>query len=341
MKRPTITDIAKACGVTDGTVSRALSGDSRVKPETRARIQASARALGYVANQSARLFKTGKTKNIGIFCDSGSWMLYNYYFGPLIAGLIEAAQEGGYRSVLYLPEIGRLPKSGNPDHQPVRLKGAEEFQDGRVDAAVVVGGRTSVQSDIETLKSLKLPVVLLSNNTPIQGLSQLNSGARDRVRQIAAFLIARQKAVPALLGLYEGSSYNLESEAGWREAIKSAGLSEPPDFVVGISRANLADGAEIAAKVSQAIATGARSVICGDIAQALRIFDLQREGRISLPKDFLVGSFGPLPYVITERPKNLILLECDLLAEGKRAFSLVKKALEREAPKTEIMHWKI
>ena len=45
--RPTIVTIAEACGVTDGTVSRALRGDPRVREETRRRVLQAAERLGY------------------------------------------------------------------------------------------------------------------------------------------------------------------------------------------------------------------------------------------------------------------------------------------------------
>lgn len=180
-KRPTITDIAKAIGVTDGTVSRALRNDPRVKAETRERVLEAAKAAGYIPNLSARNFKEGKTHNIGIFCDAGSWMLYNNYFGRLIAGLTEAAQAQNYRTVIYLPEeIGTCP-GVNPDKLMVRLKGPQEFHDGRVDAAVVVGGRSTLKTDLDELKQMHVPVVLLSNNSPAVDFFEMRAGARERV----------------------------------------------------------------------------------------------------------------------------------------------------------------
>src|SRR5690349_5228245 len=104
-KRPTIVDIARAVGVTDGTVSRALAGDPRVRADTRKRIVEVARKLDYRPNLTARAVKSGSTENMGVFCGGGSWILYNDYFGRLLAGVVNSAERDGIRVVLYLPKI--------------------------------------------------------------------------------------------------------------------------------------------------------------------------------------------------------------------------------------------
>lgn len=68
--RPTIRDVAEAAGVSLTTVSYVLSGrpggTSRISQPTRDRVQASARELGYVANQSARGMRRGRTDLVAI-----------------------------------------------------------------------------------------------------------------------------------------------------------------------------------------------------------------------------------------------------------------------------------
>ena len=71
----TITDVAKACGVSRATVSKALNGAPDIAPATAERIQKQARALGYLPNATARALKVGKSYNIGVlFSDAtGGW----------------------------------------------------------------------------------------------------------------------------------------------------------------------------------------------------------------------------------------------------------------------------
>jgi DNA-binding LacI/PurR family transcriptional regulator len=65
-KRVTVIDVARAAGVSPGTVSNAISGKRKVDDETRARIEAAIRNLGYRPNLAARKMRTGGTHSIAI-----------------------------------------------------------------------------------------------------------------------------------------------------------------------------------------------------------------------------------------------------------------------------------
>ena len=66
MRKPTISDLAKAAGVSATTVSHAFSGRRHVDPETRARIQQLAEQLGYHPSSTARALRSGKTGVIAL-----------------------------------------------------------------------------------------------------------------------------------------------------------------------------------------------------------------------------------------------------------------------------------
>lgn len=57
-------EVAEAAGVTISTASRALNRPELVRPETRERVEAAARDLGYVPNRMARAIVTGRTRAI-------------------------------------------------------------------------------------------------------------------------------------------------------------------------------------------------------------------------------------------------------------------------------------
>ncbi|HWL53963.1 MAG TPA: LacI family DNA-binding transcriptional regulator [Chthoniobacteraceae bacterium] len=61
---PTLKSIAKACGVSHVTVSRALRGQTNMRPETAARIRSYAEAVGYKTNSVARFLAEGRTHHI-------------------------------------------------------------------------------------------------------------------------------------------------------------------------------------------------------------------------------------------------------------------------------------
>ena len=79
-------DIAKACGVSVATVSKALSGQPDIGEQTRELICKTADALGYMTNSAARALKTNRTYNIGVlFVDGRRSGLAHEYFSSTLA----------------------------------------------------------------------------------------------------------------------------------------------------------------------------------------------------------------------------------------------------------------
>ena len=65
-KKLTILDIAKLSGVGKSTVSRVLTNDPKVKPETRERVERVIQESGYTPSKSAQSMRGGSQKVIGV-----------------------------------------------------------------------------------------------------------------------------------------------------------------------------------------------------------------------------------------------------------------------------------
>ena len=90
-------DIAKACGVSVATVSKALSGQPDIGEQTRELICKTADSLGYMTNSAARALKTNRTYNIGVlFVDERRSGLAHEYFSSVLESLKVEAEAGGY-----------------------------------------------------------------------------------------------------------------------------------------------------------------------------------------------------------------------------------------------------
>jgi LacI family transcriptional regulator len=62
----TIKDIAEQLGVSVSTVGRALADHPRISEETKQRVRASAKELGYIANTAARVMRGGMSHLVGL-----------------------------------------------------------------------------------------------------------------------------------------------------------------------------------------------------------------------------------------------------------------------------------
>lgn len=90
-------DIARKCGVSVATVSKALNGQPDIGAETRERICAAAKEMGYMANAVARALKTNRTYNLGVlFVDEWRSGLGHEYFSTMLEGLKAEAESHGY-----------------------------------------------------------------------------------------------------------------------------------------------------------------------------------------------------------------------------------------------------
>ncbi len=90
-------DIAKKCGVSVATVSKALNDQSDVGKATKASIRKVAEEMGYVTNSNARTLKTNRTQNIGVlFMDAQNAGLAHEYFSSVLESFRAEAEKHGY-----------------------------------------------------------------------------------------------------------------------------------------------------------------------------------------------------------------------------------------------------
>jgi DNA-binding LacI/PurR family transcriptional regulator len=85
-------DVARLAGVSHQTVSRVLNGSEHVREQTRDRVLAAVRELGYLPNSVARALVTGRSQTLGVV--SFDTTLY----GPAstLFGIERAAHARGY-----------------------------------------------------------------------------------------------------------------------------------------------------------------------------------------------------------------------------------------------------
>lgn len=95
---PTIKDIAIKAGVSQGTVSNVLNSNGNVSSKKIRQVMEAASALGYTANEKAKILRTGNSKTLAV-------ILPNLYFKPYVDFYMSFkthAQNMGYHVVQYI-----------------------------------------------------------------------------------------------------------------------------------------------------------------------------------------------------------------------------------------------
>jgi LacI family transcriptional regulator len=166
----TIHDVAALSGVSIATVTRALQGSPHVRPETSARVLASATRLGYRPDANARALVMGTSRTIGVLIPS----LVQPYWAEIAAAIERRAGEQGYSVVL-------ASSQGEAEREQAML----DMLFGKRLDGVIVGAVSSDPDDWSA--DARTPVVLLEWDATPQWelLEELSDGPlRPRLRRL-------------------------------------------------------------------------------------------------------------------------------------------------------------
>ncbi|MGP7995872.1 MAG: LacI family DNA-binding transcriptional regulator [Streptosporangiaceae bacterium] len=142
-RRVTIRDVAAQAGVSIGTASKALNGQGRLRAETRDRVAAAARDLGFAPNVLARGLLAGRTYTVGVITTDS----FGRFSIPVMLGA-EGALGAGQISVFM------CDTRDDPDREKQYL---DMLLSRRVDGLIVAGRRIEPRPSIGL--GLGIPVV--------------------------------------------------------------------------------------------------------------------------------------------------------------------------------------
>ncbi|WP_438026964.1 LacI family DNA-binding transcriptional regulator [Sorangium sp. So ce233] len=208
-------DVARHAGVSPATVSRVLNDRGKCSAETRERVLAAIRDLGYVVNAAARSLAQGKTGALGLLLPAVSTDFMSSFL-QIVAG---AATDEGYDLLIAL-----------------RSEGSQRRMLGRHNTdGVLIFGSAMGEPSLRRLSSEGFPALLLYRSSP-QGLS-LPSVVIDNeagVRAAVDHLIeAHGRRRIAFLRGRPGSEDAARREEAYRESLARHGVPVDPQLCRG------------------------------------------------------------------------------------------------------------
>lgn len=153
--RTTIGDVARAAGVSKGTVSLAYSGKRPVAAETRQRILDAAESLRWSPSHSARALATSRTGAIGLVIRRRPEVLSDDRFFPSFIA--------GAESVLAETDLGLMLHIVSDVEAETAVY--ERLAAGRVDGVILLDVEVADRR-IALLEELRLPAVMLMAHAP-------------------------------------------------------------------------------------------------------------------------------------------------------------------------------
>ena len=211
-------DIAKKCGVSVATVSKALNGQKDIGEETRRRICAAAEEMGYMANSVARALKTNRSFNLGVLVvDERRSGLGHEYFSTILEGFKAEAEIHGYDITFINSHVGNQPTSYV---KHCRYRGLD---------GVVIACVNFNDPRILELAASDIPLVTIDHI--FEGHTAILSDNSDGVEALVRYAYSKgHRNIAFLHG--EDSAVTRRRLEGFRRACQDLGLTIPENWIL-------------------------------------------------------------------------------------------------------------
>ena len=320
----TIKEIAAICGLSIGTVDRAMHGRAGINPETRERVMTVARQLGYRPHLLARSLVTGSTMTIGVIVPN----LKNPFFSELVEVIQLQARASGYHVYMMLSEFNL----GEEKESLERLRALN------VDGIIIVPldrGR----SFHAYLKSLTTPVVTISNRVA-QGWPWVGIDDRLAVRDAVRFVMSRgyasitfvtqeKEQAPGSLPFYSDEQRIL----GYRDALREADGALAPLVITDTEMIRVIHETRLAGQPRTCI-------VCSCDAVALEVMTVLKGYGIAIPRDAGLMGFDNLEELRYITPR-LATVASPIKEIGVEAFAALLAALREDCATNRVLEHRI
>ncbi|MFM2356918.1 MAG: hypothetical protein RLZZ528_2654 [Pseudomonadota bacterium] len=306
----TIHDVARAAGVSIGTVSKALNGTGSLSDETRKRVMETVRALHFRPNLLARSLHTGLSGSVGL--------ISNDSFGRFTMPIME-----GLEGVLSQSGIGVFMVNATDDAERERAH-LDQLLAKQIDGLIVTARRADRRPSVD-LRGLGLPVIYVFSQGDTPGAFTLLPDDKGGARQATDHLIRRgRRRIAHVTGPRDFEAVRLR-EQGWREALSAASL-DPGALLYGAWTEAWGRAA-----VAQLL-NGPRpdAIVCGNDLIARGAADALREAGVPCPAEVALTGFDNWTVMaeacrpaLTSVDMNLVELGAEA---GRRMTRMIKGA---------------
>ncbi len=206
----TIIDVAKLCGYSKATVSRAFASPEQVSEKTRNAVYEAASAVGYTPDAIARAMVRGITENIAFIIYEKQYpVVLNPFYSPIFESILQTCAKKGYSLFVSSERDVRLPNG------QVYIK---KHMDG-----VILAGKTDAQTVMD-LRRQGIKVVLVNSIVDFDDLICVTTDQYGGAVQAMRHLVEQgHKKIGLIAGEFSQYVYSARYN-GYVDVLKENGI---------------------------------------------------------------------------------------------------------------------
>ncbi len=310
-----IKDIAKMCGVSVATVSKALNDKADIGEDTKKRIKEVAKSMGYFPQYYARAIRMNKSFNIGVlFMDEGMSGLTHDYFANILNSFKVMAESKGY-DITFINSSKKY-KKGKTYLEHCRYRG--------LDGVVIACIHFDNPEVIELVES-DVPVVTIDHkyNGHIAVMSNNFVGMKELVEYVISM---GHKRIAYIFG--DVTSVTQQRLESLRKTTKAHGIVLPDEYLCPSEYRNL----EMAAKYTKQLLkleNPPTCIIYSDDYSAVGGIGQIRAMGLQIPEDISVAGYDDI-FIAGQLKPRLTTVAQDTEKIGKKAAEKLIALIEKK-----------
>jgi len=305
--------LAKELNLAISTVSRALSDSHEVSQETRERVRALAKKLGFQPNPHASSLRQNKSKTIAVVIPE----IENHFFSQVLNGVESVAQEKGYHVLIYLTH-----EDYNKEKSVMQL-----LRNGRVDGLMIsVSNTTTDYAHLETCREAGIPMVSfdrIDENIDVPKIITDDAAIAFRATE---HLIKNGCRRIAFLSMSDNLSISGGRKSGYTKALEKHGLAKYRQ-VVECGPDDRQNEQQIRKLLQQPQRPD--GIFAAIEKFAISTYEICNEMHIAIPQQLKVIGFSNLPAVALLNPPLTAIVQ-PAYEIGKESAIVLFKIIEKK-----------
>ncbi len=221
-----IKEIAKLCGVSVATVSKALNDKADISEETKSHIKEVAKQMGYVPQYYARAIRLNRSFNLGVlFMDEALSGLTHEYFANILNSFKVTAEARGYDITFINSDKHYKKRKTYLEH--CRYRGLD---------GVVIACINFDNDEVRELVESDVPVITIDHS--FENCTSVVSDNIEGMRNLVEYIITMGHTRIAYIS-GENSAVTRQRIDSYYQTMKKHGLSIPPEYHISAKYRNL------------------------------------------------------------------------------------------------------